>query len=191
MTMTSSNDGSWEQLAIQHYINTVVLAVKTFQDHQQQQQRMLAILQLCIEFDIQTDATLCTVEALNLFDGMLLLHSKNWHGGSSPGRQPNIERGRVEAYHRLMEDYFATEPTYNAEKFRRRFRMRRHLVLRVVDAVVEVDDYFAFKKDATGKPGAQPLQKVTAALRMLAYGAAADQLDEWIRLGKSTILECL
>ena len=39
--------------------------------------------------------------------------------------------------------------------------------------------------------GASGLQKVTAALRLLAYGGCADQLDDWIWLGESTILECL
>ncbi|VVA39533.1 PREDICTED: putative nuclease HARBI1, partial [Prunus dulcis] len=34
-------------------------------------------------------------------------------------------------------------------------------------------------------------QKLTAALRMLAYGASAEQVDEIARMGKSTILECL
>jgi hypothetical protein len=42
-----------------------------------------------------------------------------------------------------------------------------------------------------GRKGAYPIQKVTAALRLLAYGASADQLDECIRLSESTILECL
>ena len=28
-----------------------------------------------------------------------------------------------------------------------------------------------------------------AAMRMLAYGISADQLDEWVRLGESTVLQ--
>ncbi|XP_070668716.1 uncharacterized protein [Malus domestica] len=39
--------------------------------------------------------------------------------------------------------------------------------------------------------GLLPEQKITAALRMLAYGASADQVDEITRMGKSTILEAL
>ena len=39
------------------------------------------------------------------------------------------------------------------------------------------------KLDATGKMGLLPEQKMTCALRMLTYGAAADQCDEitWMR----------
>ncbi|KAI5314217.1 hypothetical protein L3X38_043393 [Prunus dulcis] len=39
--------------------------------------------------------------------------------------------------------------------------------------------------------GLFPEQKLTAALRMLAYGAFADQVDKITRMRKSTILECL
>ncbi|XP_021803160.1 uncharacterized protein LOC110747266 [Prunus avium] len=47
------------------------------------------------------------------------------------------------------------------------------------------------KYDAVGVLGLLPKQKLTAALRMLAYGASAEQVDEIARMGKSTILECL
>ncbi|XP_021808577.1 uncharacterized protein LOC110752270 [Prunus avium] len=39
--------------------------------------------------------------------------------------------------------------------------------------------------------GLLPEQKFTAAIRMLAYGASADQVDEIAWMGKSTALECL
>ncbi|XP_048421441.1 uncharacterized protein LOC125468873, partial [Pyrus x bretschneideri] len=51
--------------------------------------------------------------------------------------------------------------------------------------------YFVQKKDAFGAMGLLPKQKITAALRMLAYGVSADQVDEITRMGKSTILESL
>ena len=53
------------------------------------------------------------------------------------------------------------------------------------------DPYFRQKVDCCGQVGASSYQKVTAALRVLAYAASADQLDEYIRLGESTILETL
>ncbi|KNE91242.1 hypothetical protein PSTG_15340 [Puccinia striiformis f. sp. tritici PST-78] len=34
------------------------------------------------------------------------------HGGSRPGRQPNLERGFEEGYQRLYRDYLAPEPIY-------------------------------------------------------------------------------
>ncbi|XP_070670572.1 uncharacterized protein [Malus domestica] len=53
------------------------------------------------------------------------------------------------------------------------------------------DSYFVQNKDACGVMGLLPEQKIIAALRMLAYGAFADQVDEIMRMGKSTILEAL
>jgi hypothetical protein len=35
------------------------------------------------------------------------------------------------------------------------------------------------------------LQKCTAVVRQLAYGMAADMIDEYLKLGKSITLECL
>ncbi|KAL6291444.1 hypothetical protein ACE6H2_008954 [Prunus campanulata] len=53
------------------------------------------------------------------------------------------------------------------------------------------DAYFVQKCDATGVLGLLPEQKLTAVIRMLAYGASADQVDEVARMGKSTTLEAL
>ncbi|KAE9047778.1 hypothetical protein PR003_g1472 [Phytophthora rubi] len=71
--------------------------------------------------------------------------------------------------------------------------MRRSLFETIVDVLVndEECDYFVQRPDATGRLGFLPEQKVTCALRMLAYGASADQLDELIRMGGSTVLKTL
>ena len=45
--------------------------------------------------------------------------------------------------------------------------------------------------DATGKMGLSPLQKCTSAIRMLAYGSPADVVDEYVRIGENTSIECL
>ncbi|WOH08634.1 hypothetical protein DCAR_0728078 [Daucus carota subsp. sativus] len=68
--------------------------------------------------------------------------------------------------------------------FRRRFRMRRLLFLRIEGAVTTHDSYFIQKINAVGVRGLSSLQKITAALRMLAYGTAADSVDEYIRIGE-------
>jgi len=57
--------------------------------------------------------------------------------------------------------------------------------------LVEHDSYFVQKTDATGVLGFSPQQKLTCALRFFAYGTSADQLDEHIRMGESTVLENL
>ncbi|XP_068331601.1 uncharacterized protein [Pyrus communis] len=58
-------------------------------------------------------------------------------------------------------------------------------------AVCNHDSYFVQKKNAFGDMGLLPQQKITVALRMLAYGASANQVDEITRMRKSTILESL
>ncbi|CAL2265724.1 unnamed protein product [Prunus armeniaca] len=55
--------------------------------------------------------------------------------------------------------------------------------------ICNYDTYFIQKHDAFGALGLIPEQKLIAALRMLAYGASAKQVDEIARMGKSTILE--
>ncbi|CAL2257398.1 unnamed protein product [Prunus armeniaca] len=57
--------------------------------------------------------------------------------------------------------------------------------------ICNYDTYFVQKYDAVGVLGLFSEQKLTAALRMLAYGASIEQVDEIVRMGKSTILECL
>jgi len=56
--------------------------------------------------------------------------------------------------------------------------------------VCNYDPYFVQKSDV-GVLGLLSEQKLTVALRMLAYGSSADQMDEIARARKSTILEAL
>nr|XP_027075763.1 uncharacterized protein LOC113699589 [Coffea arabica] len=52
-------------------------------------------------------------------------------------------------------------------------------------------EFFQMRVNAADKKGLSPLQKTTAAIHQLAYGAPADQLDEYIRMGECTAIECL
>ncbi|XP_057793092.1 protein ALP1-like [Salvia miltiorrhiza] len=101
-----------------------------------------------------------------------------------------IRRDREAGAVRLHADYFDENPVYPENIFRRRFRMRRALFLRIVN-VVASDPYFQQRTDALGRSGFTPLQKCTVAVRMLANGGAADQYDEYLRIAESTSLECL
>ncbi|CAH9090484.1 unnamed protein product [Cuscuta epithymum] len=65
------------------------------------------------------------------------------------------------------------------------------LFQRILGAIENHDDYFTQKVDAVGKPGLSPLQKILASMRMLAYGCAADILDEYVQIGESTTIESL
>ncbi|XP_056860184.1 uncharacterized protein LOC130508618 [Raphanus sativus] len=102
-----------------------------------------------------------------------------------------IERNREAGHNRLWNDYFTENPTYDASLFRRRFRMNKDLFLRIVHALSENIPFFRHRRDATGRFGLSPLQKCTAAIRLLAYGSAADAVDEYLRLGESTSISCL
>ena len=53
------------------------------------------------------------------------------------------------------------------------------------------DPYFVQKNDVVGNIGLSPLQKMIAAIRMLAYGVAADVVDDYVRIGESTAIESL
>ena len=101
-------------------------------------------------------------------------------------KRPRVERNHQQGHIQLFNDYFAENPIYNSRLFRRRFRMRRPLFLRIMNDVVNNDPWFQRNIDATGRTGLSPLQKCTAAIRMLSYGAAADQVDEYIRISEST-----
>jgi hypothetical protein len=113
------------------------------------------------------------------------------HGGSRPGRSANIDRNRVHGARQIYDDYFSTTPTYGPELFRRRFRMNRQLFLRIAAGVQKFDNYFTQMMDALKLPGLSPLQKITAAMRILSNGIAADLTDEYVRIGESTALKCL
>ena len=64
--------------------------------------------------------------------------------------------------------------------------MRKEVFLRLVEGVEAQDQYFHRRPDATGRLSISALQKCTAAMRMLAYGEAADRVDEYLRLSEST-----
>ncbi|XP_057433372.1 uncharacterized protein LOC130726155 [Lotus japonicus] len=62
-----------------------------------------------------------------------------------------IERDREAGHERLWMDYFSENPVYPEELFRRRFRMRKDVFLRVVDALGSHNPYFLQSVDAVGR----------------------------------------
>ena len=68
--------------------------------------------------------------------------------------------------------------------------MSRKLFLRIVNSIREFDNYFKCKMDCTDKLGFTSIQKCTTAMRMLAYGAPSDSLDDYGRMAESTSIEC-
>jgi hypothetical protein len=65
------------------------------------------------------------------------------------------------------------------------------LFLSIMHKLSETSLYFCDMYDATGRTGLIALQKCTAALRQLPYGMAAYIIDEYLKLRKTTALECL
>ncbi|XP_074355919.1 uncharacterized protein LOC141695581 [Apium graveolens] len=100
-----------------------------------------------------------------------------------------INRNRASGHQRIYRDYFADNPTYPDYIFRRRFRMRRSLFSRIQEAVESHDLYFVQRYNVAEVPGLSSLQKITAALRIIAYGVSADAVDDYIRISKSTAIE--
>uniref|UniRef100_A0A0D3D0P4 Uncharacterized protein n=1 Tax=Brassica oleracea var. oleracea TaxID=109376 RepID=A0A0D3D0P4_BRAOL len=69
--------------------------------------------------------------------------------------------------------------------------MNKPLFMHIVDRLSNEVQYFRDKKDGLGRKSLSPLQKCTAAIRVLAYGSAADAVDEYLRLGETTTRLCV
>ncbi|CAI8586437.1 unnamed protein product [Vicia faba] len=110
---------------------------------------------------------------------------------NAPRSRKYLNRDHAAANQRLIDDYFANEPTYDDAMFRRRYRMKKNVFLRIVGDLSSSDNYFTQRVDAANKEGISPLAKCTTTMRMLAYGVAADAVDEYIKIGGTTALECL
>jgi hypothetical protein len=101
--------------------------------------------------------------------------------GSVMGRE-YIYRNRGLGHEQLMRDYFAKEhPTYPPRLFRRRYRMRRSLFVKIVNDCEAASDYFKRRRSASGQWGFSAYQKISAAMRVLAYGVPADYtIGSWM-----------
>ncbi|KAH7525216.1 hypothetical protein FEM48_Zijuj06G0201500 [Ziziphus jujuba var. spinosa] len=66
----------------------------------------------------------------------------------------------------------------SSRRYIRRDRKERHDLI--------INDYFK-----AGRVRLSPLQKMIAAMRMLAYGCPTDLLDEYVQIGESTTIESL
>ena len=108
-------------------------------------------------------------------------------GGSKPGKAPNLTRQFHEAEERIKRQYFVKGSTYDEKLFRRRFRMKKRLFMRIFEGVQKEDAYFETKTDGLGKRGISGLVKAVAAMKMLAYGVPADMLDDALEMSETSI----
>ncbi|XP_071740373.1 uncharacterized protein [Rutidosis leptorrhynchoides] len=104
--------------------------------------------------------------------------------------------GRARA---LWNDYFFDNCTFPDDYFRRRYRMSKPLFLRICQGIMNfsqtpIPEYFSYfhqKRDACGLLGFNIFQKLTSAIRQLAYAATADLFDEYLHMGEQTAYDCL
>jgi hypothetical protein len=89
----------------------------------------------------------------------------------------------------LMRDYFAEVPTYSHHLFRRRYRMRRSLFNKIVDACESNTCYFKRKRNAARLIGFSDHQKISVALRIFGYVIPVDYADEYLRIGEDTTMK--
>ncbi|XP_074277043.1 uncharacterized protein LOC141600698 [Silene latifolia] len=109
-----------------------------------------------------------------------------------PPRRPrrNIERNREEGHNQLYNDYFMN-PVYPEDVFRRRFRMHKHLFMRIVNALSANDRFFQQRAGGNRRPSFSPIQRCTTALRVLAYGTSTDSVDEYLRMSETAVRDSL
>ncbi|XP_051210928.1 uncharacterized protein [Lolium perenne] len=112
-------------------------------------------------------------------------------GGSKLGKRRNINRHHEVGAMLLDADYFNDDAAHSSKEFWRRFRMNKELFLKIVRSVREYDNYFMAKKNCTGLWGFTLIQKCTAAMCCLAYGAPPDTANDYLRMAESTCTETL
>lgn len=63
--------------------------------------------------------------------------------------------------------------------------------MKIAEYLRDYDNYFKLKRDAVGTLGFTSIQKCTVSLRLLAYGIPADTQDDYLRMAKSTAINCM
>lgn len=130
-------------------------------------------------------------EELEIIANLAMEEEISTSHGRPKKRRTFIRRDRLQAGEDLFRDYFAEPPIYPHKYFRRRFRMSRDLFCRIQYAVEAKDPYFVQKRDGSQRLGLTSLQKITAAFRMLIYGVTADFMDEYLKIGETTVVKSL
>ncbi|CAM6098600.1 unnamed protein product [Calypogeia fissa] len=69
--------------------------------------------------------------------------------------------------------------------------MRKPLFMKIPNKLMEEDNFFVQKLDATRRMGISSIQKMTVALRIMCYGSVGDAVDEYVRIEESTTISAL
>ena len=123
------------------------------------------------------------------------------------GRKRKKQRRTHEEHHaRLIDDWFGTddvtidgvlhegkEPWFEESSFNRRYRMGPKLFCRLLYEIrdpVTGHIQFHIGPDAMGEAGASALQKLTAVVRIMAYGLAFDAVHEYTGVREAVAGKC-
>jgi len=89
---------------------------------------------------------------------LILESQQQLHGNTTRHGQRRrvVHQNHEEGHDRLFNDYFSANLVYTKIKFRR-FCMRRHVFLRIIDALSNHDEYFQMRVNALCRKGLSPL----------------------------------
>ena len=90
-------------------------------------------------------------------------------GRSKPGKAPDIYRCRLFCVQLIHDDFWGPAPVYSAACF----KLPLALFDEILDKVVLHYSDFVQKRDAAGKLGLTPHQKICSAVRQLTSGVKA------------------
>lgn len=87
--------------------------------------------------------------------------------------------------------YFSTNPTFDSETFRSRFRISREIFYKVFAAVTSYNEFFQQKHDCAEKLGISPCLRITTELRIPACGLSPDAMDDYLDISETTARDSL
>lgn len=88
---------------------------------------------------------------------------------------------------RLIEDYFCNNVKHSARDFERRFRIPIQIFDHLLTALNGRPN-FPRRSDGLQRKEIHPIQRTTAALRMLKYGVADDALDDYLKMSENFMI---
>ncbi|XP_023732868.1 uncharacterized protein LOC111880680 [Lactuca sativa] len=95
-----------------------------------------------------------------------------------------LNNDREEAHIRLVHDYFADDCVYQSRDFKRRFRLRKNVFVRIANALENKYEFFQMRYDARGKRRITGLQKYVVAIKLMAMGESSYSIDDYMRMSE-------
>lgn len=113
-------------------------------------------------------------------------------GGRS---QPRILPSLNQDFHVLRDildhQCFSAISTHDYSTFLCRFRVMHNIIVQILEASISADTHFVQKHDCAGLLGMSSFQKLSAAIRMVAYSIARSSVDDKTIKSATTAMECI